>query len=166
MADEFPMNFEGIGRPFSDIFVISAVFLRVGSQLRRERGSRPSARTKEAASDRSYGLGLRGSHSICQRSYHFLCTKHRNCLVLYIRNPAAQSRSYAELLRRRTRRSSSQTPPSMSLGDVGASSTPVEGGKRKHRIFEPSRGIDTSLTMALKNPRVPLPIPSHSLQSS
>jgi hypothetical protein len=36
MADEFPMNFEGVGTLFFDIFVIFARFLGVGSELRRE----------------------------------------------------------------------------------------------------------------------------------
>jgi hypothetical protein len=41
---------------------------------------------------------------------------------------------------------------STSFGEVGAGCTSVGSDKRKVRIFEPSRGFDTPLSMPLNNP--------------
>jgi hypothetical protein len=41
-----------------------------------------------------------------------------------------------------------------------------EDRKRNVRIFEPSQGFDTPLTMPLKNPLIPLPIPKPRVPQS
>ena len=56
-------------------------------------------------------------------------------------------------VRRMKVRRTGENSPFTSFGDVGVSSTPVGGRKRKLRIFEPSQAFNTPLTMPLKNPR-------------
>ena len=56
-GDESAMNLEAWGVFFSQFLSFSETFVRIGAELRRERGF-PVSGAKKAASGRSYGLGL------------------------------------------------------------------------------------------------------------
>jgi hypothetical protein len=92
-GDESAMNFEAVGG-FLDIFHFPQHFLRVGSALRREHVAFPSIATEQAASGRSYGLGLRGAIILVGGIICFLCTT-RDSPVLCIRTPLSIDRGCA-----------------------------------------------------------------------
>jgi len=82
-ADESAMNLEGVGLFFRHYFDFPQHFCELGANF-AENVASLSIATEQAASGRSYGLGLRESHT-CLRYYLFLmyegeltCFEHKN----------------------------------------------------------------------------------------
>ena len=65
------MNYEAASIIFFDFFVIFVTLCEVGSKF-AENLARPAVGTEQAASGRSYGLGVRGSHNTYLRYYQSL----------------------------------------------------------------------------------------------